>query len=358
MTTNNRLKAAFTVLLAVMAPLAALAEELGDPAPPLAVKEWIKGTPVEVGPGSNIFVVVIWATKGRETPATFTKLNEIQKKYKDRGVIIVGLCDESPERIKNFFEQPEMKVDFAIAADTARRTAMAYMMGFKLRAVPRAFVVGKDGKFLWHGSPLLGLDQVLGEITAGTYEITLAKKGDAFRVDLEAYRSLVRRGDPRARAAGEALIAAWTNDVRRLCDFAYVIVTDTRNPRRDMKLAGQAIDLAEKLAPTNTLRLLSTRAAFLSETGRPEEAIGLIKDAIAAAKDPKEKAALEPYLKSLQARLQARSAKNNAAGTNALSPALPTNSPSVTNQTHGTVTNPGSAKPPDPVPEKSGNGAR
>jgi hypothetical protein len=355
MITNAKLlKTFFVLLLAALGPLAGLAEELGDPAPPLVVKEWIKGSPVEIKPGTNIFVVVIWGTKGSDTRAAITNLNEIQKKYKDQGVIVIGICDESAQRIRNFVEQPDVHIDFAIGADTARRTTIAYMTGFKLRAIPRAFIVGKDARFLWHGSPLRGLNEVLGELVSGKYDFELAKKADAFRVQIEFYRNMVRRGDPGARAAGQSLIAAWTNDVRHLCDFAYVIIADTRNPGRDLKLAGQALDLAEKLAPTNTLRLLSTRAAFLVETGRPEQAIGMVKDAIAAAKDPKEKAALEPYLKGLEARVKARAAtKTKTEGTNGVASASGSNAVTTTSATDGSATNSDGAKPRDPAAEKT-----
>lgn len=35
----------------------ARAANIGDPAPPLPIERWIKGTPVRVGAGANLFVV-------------------------------------------------------------------------------------------------------------------------------------------------------------------------------------------------------------------------------------------------------------------------------------------------------------
>jgi hypothetical protein len=185
------------------------------------------------------------------------------------------------------------------------------MLGFKLRTIPHAFVVGRDGAFLWHGDPLHGLNELLSDVLAGKYQIARAREIDAYRVQVESYERMAERGDPRARAAGEMLIQGWTNNVNYLCDFAYTIITDTRNRGRDLTLAGEALDLAETLAPTNTLRLFVTRAAYLCETGKPDEAVAMTKQAIAEAKDPKEKAAFAPYLRAMERRQKERQALKN-----------------------------------------------
>ena len=315
-----KLKSFALILLAAVCllPFVSPAEELGDPAPPLVVKEWIQGEPVEIKAGTNIYVVVIWDTRIARGKETIDKLNELQKKYRDQGLVIVGISDEAPEQIRNFVRKPDVHFDFAVGADTARRTAMAYMLGFKLRTIPRAFVVGKDGKLLWQGPPLMGLDVMLGEAVAGKFDLERAKRTDEFRNEVESYRMLEHRGDPRARAAGESLLAGWTNNVRYLCDFAYFIVNDTKNPRRDFALADHALILAEKASPTNTLRLLTTRVAYLIEIGETDTALNMVKTAMNAATDAKEKAALEPYLKKVEARIEARKKEQQAAATNSV----------------------------------------
>jgi hypothetical protein len=300
-----------------LAPLAGFGDELGDPAPPLTVKEWIKGGPVEIKPGTNIYVVEIWGSGGPTARTNVAKLNEIQKKYKDKGVIVVGISDEGTNKLMKFVELPDVRIDYAIGADTGRRTSMDYMLGFKLRAIPHAFVVGKDGKYLWHGDPFRGLDSVLGEIIAGKFDLERAKKLDGFRRRVMEYQALARKGDPRARGAGEVLLAGWTNSPIQLCDFAGILIADSGNPRRDLSLAGEALDLAEKMSPTNTLRLFTTRMALLFEMGKQDEAITTTREAIAAAKDPKEKAALEAYLRTLETRKAREEARRNTpAGTN------------------------------------------
>ena len=54
---------------------------------------------------------------------------------------------------------------------TSGKTSMSYMMPVRQRGVPYAFVVGKDGRLLWYGHPLHGLDQALDRIVAGRYNV-------------------------------------------------------------------------------------------------------------------------------------------------------------------------------------------
>lgn len=327
MTTNRY--ALLLLMILGLAPLTGVSEELGDPAPELQIKEWIKGGPVEIKPGTNIYVVVIWGTRNPTIAKTITKLNELQDKYKDNGVIVLGISDETPDRVRNYVERPGVNINYTIGADTASRTAKAYMRGLKLRSIPRAFIVGKDGKLLWQGDPVSGLDFMLAEVVADKFDLARAKETDLFRVQIETYRTMAHKGDPRAHASGEMLIAGWTNNVRHLSDFAYYIINDPKNPRRDFALAGHALDLAEKAAQTNSLRLLTTRAAYLMETGKPEQAIAMTKEAIAAAKDPKETTLLEAYLKRMEARAKSKSPKAQNSGTNAVDSASATNATST-----------------------------
>lgn len=66
------------VLMAGLAPNTGWGGLIGEPAPPLVVKEWIKGQPVEIKPGTNIYVVDIWNTSNLASLDAITNLNDIQ----------------------------------------------------------------------------------------------------------------------------------------------------------------------------------------------------------------------------------------------------------------------------------------
>jgi hypothetical protein len=293
------------------------------------VKEWIKGQPVEVKGGTNILVVEIFTTTSLASRASITNLNEVQKRYGGQGVVVVGVSDEPAELIKEFVEHDGAKIEYAIAADDERKTSLNYMMPVRQRGVPCAFVVGKDGRLLWYGHPQHGLDQALGQIIAGRYNLEQVAKADIARNQMGQYLTLARKGDPRTRMAGRRLVEARTNDVAQLCEVAFEIATDLQIAKRDFALANAALDQAEKVAPTNSTRVAVTRAVLLFESGKRDEGLARARQAVASAQDQKEKAHAEDCLRTMEARLEAaktnqtKKAQNEAAKTNR------TNNPAV-----------------------------
>ena len=299
-------------LAASLTPVAGLADKIGDLAAPLTVREWIRGGPVDIKPGTNIYVVEFWAALSTGCRAAIPRLNALQKKFQDQGVIVVAISDEPPDKVRDFVNTGSVSMEYVVAADDQRKTARSYMVAYGQNGIPYTFVVGKDGQVLWHGYAFQGLDQALTDITAGHYDLAGAMKLDAVRAQTDEYRRLSRLGDPKAAELGRKILAARTNNPVALCDFAYRIVTDVHNTNRDFTLASAALDQSQKLAPANTPQLLMARALLLFETGRQEEGLALGRQAVDLTKDPKEKASAEIYLGIIQGRLEAEKKKKEA----------------------------------------------
>jgi hypothetical protein len=323
----------YGILLAILAagllPASASIATLGDPAPPLVVKEWIKGAPLDVNAGTNIYVVEFWASRNPDHRGIIARLNEIQKAFKDKGVRVVGISDESADKLKTYVARQEPPVDYAIAADDQRKTSLSYMLAYGQSELPHAFVVGQGGKMLWHGHPLYGLDRVVADIAAGRYNLELAIKMEASRGQVEEYRALARKGDPRAKQAGRRLLAARTNSVVQLCEFALLVATDERCPGRDFALAAEALDQAQRLAPTNSLRVSMTRAVLLFEGGWPDNGIALAKQTLASTTNSQERAFAEPYLRTMEKRLELAKTSHTAMAHIEAPKANPTNRPAA-----------------------------
>jgi hypothetical protein len=300
------------VLMAVLAPNIGLGGLIGDPAPPLAVKEWIKGQPVTVKPGTNIFVVEIWDTSSLASRASITNLNDLQKRFKTNGVVVVGISDDPVETIKEFVQHGGTNIEYAVAADDQRQTALSYMTPVKQRGIPYTFVVGTNGNVLWHGSPFGGLNKVLEQITTGHYDAERAEKAEIAAHQMEQYLGLARRGDFRAKSSGAALLASRTNDVPLLCDMAYVIATVPRLPKRDFALAGEALDQAEKLESTNKASVEIIRAVWLFESGKHDAALTLATQALASAQSPMVKNNIQLLLRTMENRKNAEDERKNA----------------------------------------------
>jgi alkyl hydroperoxide reductase subunit AhpC len=291
-------------LMAGLAPSIGLSGLIGEPAPPLVVKEWIKGQPVAVKAGTNIFVVEIWNASSLVSRVAITNLNALQKRFQTNGVVIVGISDESADEIKEFvLHGGGTNIQYAIAADDQRQTSLGYMKPVGQRAIPYAFVVGTNGNLLWHGHALRGLDKALEQITAGQYDVTRHAKLDVANHQMLQYLGLARRGDARTRAAGRVLLEARTNDVPLLCDLAFQIATAPQIAKHDFALASMALTQAEKLRPTNSARVMITRAVLLFETGKRDEGLAKAKQALASAQSQEDKAEVQSYISTIEARM-------------------------------------------------------
>lgn len=140
--------------------------KLGVQAEPLTGLEWVKNGPVEIKPGT-VYVVEFWATWCPPCKRSIPHLTELQHKYKGRNLVIVGISTEKLNVVKPFVEQKGNEMDYAVAVDTAGAVSRGYMDAFGRDTIPTAFVVGADGKIVWVGHPLAGLDAVLEKTLAG-----------------------------------------------------------------------------------------------------------------------------------------------------------------------------------------------
>src|SRR5262249_383048 len=108
-----------------LTPLPALAEELGvgDAAPKLTVKEFVKGKAVRQFERGKIYVVELGATWCPACRQTIPHLTKLQKKYPDVTVIGVSVSEPDPAKVKPFVEEMGDKMDYRVATD--REDAMA-----------------------------------------------------------------------------------------------------------------------------------------------------------------------------------------------------------------------------------------
>jgi thiol-disulfide isomerase/thioredoxin len=130
----------------------------GAPAEPLYIKHWLGGDPVDLsdGKGDNVFVVEFWATWCPACYVTIPHLSELQRRYEDDGLVVVGVTDEDLELIESFRSNWESPIEYRLAIDDDARTAGGYVAKYGIDYVPSAFVIGRDGRIAWYGHPLDG----------------------------------------------------------------------------------------------------------------------------------------------------------------------------------------------------------
>ncbi len=210
------------------------------------------------------------------------------------------------------------KPDLALATEALERAEQLASTNSARVAVARAvfwFETGRREDGLAHAKEALATAQSAEakasvEACIGTLETRLA----AGRRQLEEYLNLARRKDPKAKVAGRRILEDSMRDASRLSDLALEIVIDTKSAERDFALANDALNQAEKVAPTNSTRVAVARAVYLFETGKEQEGLTRVKAAVASAQGSKDKAHAEACLKNMIALLEA--GKTNRPNTN------------------------------------------
>jgi len=277
------------------------AQQLGDPAPPLQVAEWVKGAPVELaaGKGKTIYVLYFWITGSDFGRAILPRVLELQEKYKDKPVAFVALSVEDAATLRKFLEGPGAKVRFPVGADNQAATFRAYLEPFGIKTVPHAFIVDKEGRAVWHGHPAGRLDEALDALLAGTFDLEQARRIAQAQRLLEQYIQLAKfpGKDKQARQIGEQIMATVSFDPVMMNSLAWKIVDEPGLITRDLDLALRAAEAAYKASEGKRAEIVDTYARVLFERGRKKEALEYQRKAVELAQTAELRKQLERTLR-------------------------------------------------------------
>lgn len=189
----------------------ALSLNIGDPAPPLLVSNWLKGEPVKAYEKGKVYVVEFWATWCLPCKAAMPHLSELARKYEESvriiGMDIMEKQTISLQKIKHFVDSMGVNMNYTVAVQDSNFMETNWLNAAGEQAIPHSFVVNTEGRLAWIGHPGK-LDPILPKILNNTWDIqeALAKRNsDRYLMDLEdslnyelmGYRgSRVNPGDP------------------------------------------------------------------------------------------------------------------------------------------------------------------
>jgi thiol-disulfide isomerase/thioredoxin len=307
------MKSKFLLLVLLLASCAAgnlRASNLGDPAPAVFVERWVKGSPVRIAPGTNIFVVEFWATWCPPCRKAIPHLTELQWKYADQGVVIIAFSKEKVETVQPFVAAQGAAMNYNVVVDSSGRTFKNWMTAYGEGGIPHAFIVGKDGTVLWHGFPSDELDRTLERILAGTYNLERAQNFQAGNRLLKLYTTQVYKSNAgtNATALGEKILTEFTQDWRVANRLARAILTDPKVRSREVPLALRAATQAVEMTKRRSADALEMLARAQYASGSRAEAIITIKEAIAVETDPADKTEYEGLLAMYERGLKAEAA--------------------------------------------------
>jgi len=314
-------------LAGLVQPARAQALKLGDIAPPLSISEWVQGKPVDLSADAKktIHVVEFWAVWCPPCKMSVPLLTQMQKKY-EKDVIIIGVTEpdargNSPDAIRRFVREQGDNMRYHVAIDDGK-TSMAYLAGGGVVGIPHAFVIDRSQKIVWQGSPLdPTLDDVLGRLVGGTFDVEAAKREEevnrrleelSFRAQLGQWSAVwdglveILKMDPANSAALDALQGIALGEMEnpgQYRDWVRKHIDDHKGNRLAMqRLADTLLSIPDLTQRLPDLALEASKAAYqgdgqkdaraltvyaraLYQIGQLDRAIKLQQDALALASD-------------------------------------------------------------------------
>lgn len=334
-------KQLFGILLLTVAGAASAQEgtlTIGSPAPKLAVAKWVKGTPTTNFADGKVRVVEFWATWCGPCKTSIPHLTELAKKYKGQasfsGISVWENKKSDTDTtyypvVEKFVKEMGSKMNYNIAIDGPRGVvADSWMKAANQNGIPTAFVVGRDGKIAWIGHPMAELDEVVGKVIKGTYDVNAEAKKKAeedrkilenqkvleplskayaskdwakvaseakaimeshpdmaSRVGVARFNALLKVDESAAYAfASEAATTVYKNEPGALNTMAWTIVDDKSNLKApNYTVAVKLAEMAVKLTQERNASILDTLGYALWKKGDKARAISVQELAVKLA---------------------------------------------------------------------------
>jgi len=174
---------------------------LGDPAPPLLIREWVKDTPVQKFEKGHVYVLEFWATWCKPCIAAMPHLSTLSQKYKDKvtilGIDVMEKKTTPIKKVKAFVDSMGERMNYHVAIEDSNFMVSDWFNASGERGIPNSFVVNEEGRLAWIGHPK-DLDEVLYKIVNKTWNVQeeltrrnesrrLAILDDSLRWDLFIY---------------------------------------------------------------------------------------------------------------------------------------------------------------------------
>lgn len=160
-----------TAVVSIASPAFA-ALKVGDPAPKLQVAQWVQGDAVDAFEGDKVYIVEFWATWCGPCITAIPHLNEIYKRHKDKGLVVIGqnVFEKDDKAVPGFVRKMGSKMTYRVALDD-KSVEGGFMAAKWLKAagqngIPCAFVVNKAGRVAYIGHPMRLQESMLASLLA------------------------------------------------------------------------------------------------------------------------------------------------------------------------------------------------
>ena len=295
-------------LFAMFVTAPAWALEVGDDAPPLMIKKWVKGERVKLEDVKNREIVVIefWATWCAPCRKSIPHLTELQEKYEKQRVRIIGVSTEDTSTVMNFVHGMGKKMDYTVAVDNEGKTYASLMTEFQVQGIPHAFIIDRKGKIAWHGHPMdEDFEEEIEMLVLKQPAPENKKLKEASRLQKEYYELAKKEDASRDELAriGSQMIKLGANDKEFLVEVTNMIVKSKKIKTRDLGTAKKAIETACELTENKECKIIELRARVEYSMGDKKAALKYLREALSVCEEFDHEDKLEQRIEALRKKL-------------------------------------------------------
>lgn len=150
---------------------------IGDPAPPLKVREWLKGNPIQSFEKGKVYVLEFWAAWCPPCRAAIPRLSVLAEKYRGKvtiaGIDVMEQGINSFEKVKRFVDSMGNRMNYPVAAEDSNFMTTGWLNALGAQGIPHSIVVDAEGRVAWLGHPMY-LDNILPQILKNKWDIQKA----------------------------------------------------------------------------------------------------------------------------------------------------------------------------------------
>jgi thiol-disulfide isomerase/thioredoxin len=129
----------------------------------------VQGDQVKQLEPGKAYLVEFWATWCGPCRESIPHVDELHKKYKNKGLIVIGTdVGEDQQRVKEFIEKMADKMTYRVALDETNAMVTAWFAGADENPIPFAFLVDPQGKIAWKGFPLELDEKTIEKVLPGS----------------------------------------------------------------------------------------------------------------------------------------------------------------------------------------------
>ncbi|WP_409190666.1 TlpA disulfide reductase family protein [Bradyrhizobium sp. RDM4] len=258
----------------------------GDPGSFAQSRELAAWRPLTNFQPGKVYIVEFWASWCGPCEEAMPHLIELQAKYKDEGLEVVGVAareqaptaDEARTKLDAWLTEKFSNLNYRIGFDSTGEMNKLWMDASSSVGIPTSFVVDRDGHIAFIGHPIT-LDDVLPKIINGTWRSSYqAKAADAKRIAegqrLARERSMRRRIGaameakdwPTALLAVEEGIAATPDNLHFREIHAHLLLHKMRDTATGFQVLRQLVrDAIEKQSEALSALVGAMRQLFYAE---------------------------------------------------------------------------------------------